>query len=316
MQISIRFTNFWPGFSPEENFFTRYLKFLGHDVRVPTSKKDFVDIEFVSVFPKRSALLFSKLQELIRQNVSPVDRSLRNTSELIRDQKKSTYRIWYTGENVRPPVQDKSIDYFFSFDQDSFSGRNIYLPLWYLNLNWIENEIAESRTGVTIRINDLLSPREKCDTPEKFACVFISNPHPYRFAVIEELSKYGVVDVFGKAVGRPIAHKGSVARDYKYMICLENDSFPGYVTEKLLDAYVCGTVPIYWGNLGHDSHINKECFINLSDFESIEIMGKWISDEKYESMVGEPFLKKVPSIHLFEAAMSEMLSHISGHSDE
>jgi hypothetical protein len=34
---------------------------------------------------------------------------------------------------------------------------------------------------------------------------------------------------------------------YKYSICLENSSYDGYITEKFIDAFLCGTIPIYWG---------------------------------------------------------------------
>lgn len=36
-------------------------------------------------------------------------------------------------------------------------------------------------------------------------------------------------------------------RRYKFTIAFENQSYPGYVTEKIADALMAGTVPIYWG---------------------------------------------------------------------
>ena len=42
----------------------------------------------------------------------------------------------------------------------------------------------------------------------------------------------------------------SFLRKCKFYICLENTSAPGYVTEKLFDAFLTGSIPIYWGSHG------------------------------------------------------------------
>lgn len=42
--------------------------------------------------------------------------------------------------------------------------------------------------------------------------------------------------------------KLNVLRDYRFTIAFENSEMPGYTTEKLIDAWLAGSVPIYWGN--------------------------------------------------------------------
>jgi len=44
------------------------------------------------------------------------------------------------------------------------------------------------------------------------------------------------------------ASKCEWLQDYKFHICFENSSYPGYLTEKLFDAYAAGCIPIYWGD--------------------------------------------------------------------
>ena len=90
-----------------------------------------------------------------------------------------------------------------------------------------------------------------------------------------------------------------MAEKYKYTICFENDLYPGYVTEKLLQAYITGTVPIYWGDLGKDNSINRKCFINLKDFSSTEDFVTFMNsmdDEAYNRMFEEPFLTNIPNL--------------------
>jgi hypothetical protein len=69
------------------------------------------------------------------------------------------------------------------------------------------------------------------------------------------------------------------------------------VTEKLLQAYITGTVPIYWGDLGNDSNINRNCFINMSDFstskEFLEYLGS-IDESQYKTIFEQPFLSSIP----------------------
>jgi hypothetical protein len=62
------------------------------------------------------------------------------------------------------------------------------------------------------------------------------------------------VDVFGGAWPKDLTSwrgrcgdKLEVARRYRYALVMENQRQPGYVTEKLLDAFASGAVPLYWG---------------------------------------------------------------------
>lgn len=55
---------------------------------------------------------------------------------------------------------------------------------------------------------------------------------------------------------------------YKFMLCFENSSAPGYVTEKALQAYLAGTIPIYWG---HDDTVkslfNMDTMVYVNSYE-------------------------------------------------
>lgn len=54
------------------------------------------------------------------------------------------------------------------------------------------------------------------------------------------------VDVMGGGY-RPIASKLEGLRDYHYSVVIENCHVRSWFTEKLIDCFACGTVPIYWG---------------------------------------------------------------------
>jgi hypothetical protein len=96
-----------------------------------------------------------------------------------------------------------------------------------------------------------------------FVCAFIGNPDPMRFHAINALKKLGQVDVFGKAVGKPVPNKAAVARGYRYILTFENDLYPGYVTEKVLDGARTGCVPLYRG-IDYLGDFNPKCMVNVT----------------------------------------------------
>ncbi len=66
-----------------------------------------------------------------------------------------------------------------------------------------------------------------------------------------------------------IVRKVDVMKWYKFSFTYENiQGIPGYVTEKIFDAFHAGSVPIYWGASNIDAYIPKNCFIARQDFES------------------------------------------------
>lgn len=79
--------------------------------------------------------------------------------------------------------------------------------------------------------------------------------------------------------------KIDVYKNFKYAICFENQrKLNGYITEKILDCFVCGIVPIYWGAENIEQYVPKECYIDYRDYENIEALISFlknISKEQY-----------------------------------
>lgn len=89
------------------------------------------------------------------------------------------------------------------------------------------------------------------------------------------------VDAFGRGV-RPIADKAEAILPYRYHIALENSRLPDYWTEKLADAYLGWSFPIYWGcpNIGDYFPEGSLVAIDISrPTEAIDIVEMTISKE-------------------------------------
>jgi hypothetical protein len=64
--------------------------------------------------------------------------------------------------------------------------------------------------------------------------------------------------------------------DYRFNICFENKLYPGYYTEKPIHAKVAGCIPLYYADKDINKDFNSNCFINLSDFNSVEEYTEYI----------------------------------------
>ena len=71
--------------------------------------------------------------------------------------------------------------------------------------------------------------------------------HRLRHAVATRLAAEGIAcDVMGGGY-RPFADKHEGLARYRFSVVIENVRQRGYFTEKLIDAILCRTIPIYWG---------------------------------------------------------------------
>ena len=219
--------------------------------------------------------------------------------------------IWFTLENVRPPVGDWAAT--FSFDIDTFGGSNTYLPLWWHLLDFFRPEGIDHFLGKRLRMSDLLQPRKAMEsTRPAFACAFINNPEPMRLRAIAELEKVGPVDVFGALTGRVVPSKYAIASRYKFVLCFENDIYPGYVTEKPIEAWATGAVPIWWGD-DAAGYLNPDALINLNTVGSLEGMCDRVQAlkdhrDEWEETASCPILRRRPDISPALAAVRRALA--------
>ena len=61
-----------------------------------------------------------------------------------------------------------------------------------------------------------------------------------------------------------------IYRDFKFVIAFENNAVKGYITEKLSNAYLAGSIPIYWGAPDVNDYFNPDSMINCNHFESMQ----------------------------------------------
>ena len=133
---------------------------------------------------------------------------------------------------------------------------------------------------------------------KKFCAAVISNNIStgfFRIKFYKELNKYKKIDMGGKAfnnVGGRVIDKIKFLSSYKFSFSLENSEGDGYISEKIIDSFLAGTIPIYYGNYMVDEYINPKTFILIRserDIKSkIEYIKKIDNDDKlYHSILNQ-----------------------------
>lgn len=216
-------------------------------------------------------------------------------------------KVLVLAENWR--VNQFNSDYSISFDPQT--NTNYRLPLWqmYLLLN--------------PSLKERLFQKRILDDFDRFCAFTVSNPsNTLRNNHFDLLSAYKKVDAYGKVklnnLGLRKASEGRYWRDakdefflknsHKFMMVYENSSYPYYCTEKLMDAFLAGSLPIYHGDPKVEEDWNKDAFINvLKTTNWLELVKSMDNDKKlFEEKYLQPVFtdsqkqKHIDNINNFE----------------
>ena len=271
-QISIAFEDMWFEFNPKYNFFTCLLEDAGIKVNVVDENPDL--------------LIFGPFGDKHRKFVG-------------------VPKIFYSGENT-PHIEGQDIIASVGHALE-INEKTLRLPLWILEVNWFNADPAQLKNPKPI-------PYEICTKAQvsflskktEFASYIVSNPNnDHRNAALPEISQYKKVDSAGaymnnigqKLEGGLGGGGGELAKHeflqkYKFNICFENASEPGYITEKYFHAKAAGCIPIYWGDPNLERDFHPEGGINTfgKTWEEIRAIVKDIDTNttKYLSMFAVP----------------------------
>ena len=228
-------------------------------------------------------------------------------------------RIFFTGENIKPDFSN--CDYSFGTVKIDYRGKHLWVPF---------SEFMMQRPAVvTSPITPELARRKFCSFI--YSQELIGEGTRLRKRFCEQLMRdYKRVDCPGRVLhnmdapelaarndaGNWLESKRRFLGNYKFNIAFENSAAPGYITEKLTDAYLGNTVPIYWGSDGDTAHYPKESMICANDYPTLEALIARIKevdedDELYLKMLAANPLRPennspVPD---FNACIAAFLKH-------
>ena len=257
--IKIKLVGFWRGFEPDENIIIKCLK-KRYNVQIVDDGQEYI---LCSVFGEPYE--YCKYKEP---------------------------RIMYSGENYIPDFN--LIDYSICSYPIEFFDRNFRLPASiYETIIRLANKLKNEDTKQSEKI---------LESKKYFANFIASHESEYniRGDFFKKLSKYKRVEACGSYLnnmpnGECVDRKNKIdfQRETKFTLCFESTKNEGFITEKIADAFLADTIPVYYGSSDVKKIFNEKAFINCADYETFdEVIEKIIEldndDDKYMQMIQEP----------------------------
>ena len=295
MSFTVRYRHFWPDFHPESSLFQSVLsRIIDSPVEIVVDPARKVDLEFQSVYRNGSTSrqVFDRLKMMTGKMAyfDYVEKYRHGFSRL--DLPNARRSIWYTAENFRNP--NSLFSGTIGFDaSDSFSN-SLYFPFWMYRLDWgLGNDLSE----IAPKPEELIQSRSVSLPEKESVCVFSSTRDPGRMRLVSILESSFEVVKFGTGFNSRVASKMDSARGFRFQLSPENSLTSGYITEKLVESWVCGNLPI-WEGLHADSLFNKNSYIDVTRRTAIEIISELqkISDDDWLWRMSQPLLHELPTI--------------------
>lgn len=225
-------------------------------------------------------------------------------------------RIFCTGENISPNFN--LCDYAIGMDYMTFGDRYYRMPLYLLAQFYNDEEL--------VLAGDPDFTKQRPFTKENLAkktgfCSFVYSNYladPRREEIFNKLSAYKKVDsggAFLNNIGGRVKNKLAFEMEHKFSMALENSSNSGYITERLVNAIVARTIPIYWGNPDVGREFNEKHFINChtyKNFDEVVARVKEIdqNDELYLKIINEPVSAPGADFQAVREGFESFLCHI------
>ena len=217
-------------------------------------------------------------------------------------------KIYYTTEDLAPDFN--ACDYAITFEWMQYGDRHFRLPLYYYYPNICE--LMEQKH---------LQPFAELKAQKtRFCSITVSNGnrHPMFIRLFEAFEGVDSGGKWRNNVGGPVKSKLDFDRSHKFSIVCENTAHSGYTTEKLVEAFAAGCIPIYWGDPDVAKVFNPKAMINVSDFDSLTALVDYVhkvdsDDALWQEMVAQPALadqqyRKQQQTELFLAFLNNIIS--------
>ena len=108
----------------------------------------------------------------------------------------------------------------------------------------------------------------------------ITSGHKLRHTIINHLRDN--IDLYGRGYN-PIENKITSLKNYMFQIVIENTKEDYYFTEKIIDCFRTGVIPIYWGCPSINNFFDGEGILQFNTLEELELILTNINENFYIS---------------------------------
>lgn len=153
----------------------------------------------------------------------------------------------------------------FTYSDEIAKLSNKIHKIWTTN-TWIKNPKIHPKTKLVSMITS-----NKIFTPQQLERVNFARNNADK------------IDVFGRGFNE-LATKEQGLNDYMFSVCIENVNYDTYFTEKILDCFATGTIPIYKGTRMIADHFDENGIIFLDDLKGFNELTPELYFSKKESV--------------------------------
>jgi hypothetical protein len=228
--------------------------------------------------------------------------------------------LFQTAENLRH--NHILCDYALSFDLAVGNANHHRYPYWMEMLDWSDEGVignTNPRFGCLLKPERLLQPLGTAFLKKaRRAAIFASHQREPRATLIRELRKHMDVDGFGPVFDSSVQNhsnstftKREVLKDYAFNLCPENTLYPGYYTEKIVEAFYADSLPLTWVDECVCVDFNPNAIVNLAPMMKNQFrdLAETIGiDAPLLQKAAEPLLLQRPTIVHLKAFMKNVLT--------
>lgn len=173
----------------------------------------------------------------------------------------------YQKVKKNPQMYLNKFKYIFTFDEELLKYNDRF-KFCYASGSWIQDENKKIYEKTKL-ISCIASHKNK------------TKGHQLRIKIANELKNN--LDLYGRIPGGKVLPKKELGlNDYMFSVAIENDLTDSYFTEKILDCFVTGTIPIYSGCKSIGKFFDERGIIRLDDSFDIKSITKDLYQEKLE----------------------------------
>lgn len=253
--------------------------------------KNFIDLVFDESFNNVSFVSEKQEADLLICGIQTLETTpLDKKTMLVCVENCSSGRPHYKHFNLFKHYNDPRISIFIYNDiSKMIKGKNfIAIPFIYLYIDQF------------VRLEKTLTVPKVPFADKKF-CLIASrnNLNRNKGETLHLLSNIDCIDLMGKYEelrSTSCYHSQellSVFSQYKFIICFENSKNDGYITEKLFNVFLAGSIPVYDGAPNLDDFINPAAILNYQDPKFLKKLSLLNTNEKlYEITLRLPKISK------------------------
>lgn len=151
--------------------------------------------------------------------------------------------------------------------------------------------------------NILLKPLKDIYSKKSKFCDFVFTNKTYRngvkrwnfFNILNNLKKVEQPRDNSRFSGNMFNDAVELHKPYKFSIAFENDIVDGWITEKIINSFLAGCIPIYDGTDDVYKYFNKNSFINAKDFESLEKLAEYVVEVDNNPELYQSYIENSPT---------------------